>query len=50
MVVEQYVGLDGRCEFILVLKLMQVVHLDFQGTQKLSIGVLSMQRPTRYML
>ena len=34
MVVERYVGLDGRCEFAIGLKLTQVVHLDFQGTPK----------------
>ena len=34
MVIERYVGLDGRCEFTVGLELTQVVHLDFQGTPK----------------
>ena len=34
VVVERYVGLDGRCEFAVGLELTQVLHLDFQGTPK----------------
>lgn len=34
MVIERYVGLDGRCEFAIGLELTQVVHLYFQGTPK----------------
>ncbi len=34
MVVERYVGPDGRCEYVIGLKHSQVVHLDFQGAPK----------------
>jgi|JI7StandDraft_1071085.scaffolds.fasta_scaffold1547864_1 hypothetical protein len=34
MVVERYVGLDGRREFAIDLELTQVVHLDFQSAPK----------------